>query len=71
MRERRTSNSAGKIFNAVLAIDPDRRMLKEARKKAVRGASTTNAKWQKGSSKTMNALKGPFKLVAMSQSFTE
>jgi ubiquinone/menaquinone biosynthesis C-methylase UbiE len=57
-----------KYFNKVLAIDPDKGMLAEGRKKSSK-YHISNIKWQKGSSKTLKKVEGSFKLVTMGQSF--
>lgn len=57
-----------KYFEKVLAIDPDPDMLATGQNKAER-LKIANITWQKGSSKELSSLKGPFKLVAMGWSF--
>ncbi len=57
-----------KYFEKVLALDPDKQMLEKGYKKAYK-LSIHNIEWQKGSSKTLTGVKGPFKLITMGQSF--
>jgi len=57
-----------KYFKTVLAVDPDPDMLAEGQKKAKK-LKIDNVAWQKNSSKELNKLKGPFRLVTMGRSF--
>jgi ubiquinone/menaquinone biosynthesis C-methylase UbiE len=57
-----------KYFEKVKAIDPDGQMLWEGARKAS-NLMTNNIEWQKGSSKSLNKLQGPYRVVTMGQSF--
>jgi len=57
-----------KYFDLVLALDPDEQMLELAKSQAL-ATKIRNISWQKGSSKELEQLSGPFKLVTMGQSF--
>ncbi|MBI2589175.1 methyltransferase domain-containing protein [Candidatus Saccharibacteria bacterium] len=57
-----------KYFTSVLAIDPDEGMLREGQKK-IKKSKINNIIWQKGSSKELDKLKDPFRLVVIGGSF--
>ena len=56
-----------KYFEQVLAVDPDLGMLAEGKNKTKK-PRIGNIIWQKGSSKELNKLEGPFKLMTMGRS---
>jgi ubiquinone/menaquinone biosynthesis C-methylase UbiE len=57
-----------KYFNKVVAIDLDPDMLRLGHRKASE-SGVSNIEWQKGSSRDLKGVKGPFRLVTMGQSF--
>lgn len=57
-----------RCFEKALVLDPAPEMLNEAQKKVSR-AGIKNIEWQKGTFKTLTEVKGPFRLIAMGQSF--
>lgn len=56
------------IVKDVIALDPDPEMLAQGRQRAS-AAGLTNIEWRQAGSREVASLAGPFKLVAMGQSF--